>query len=156
TTSTVATTFSGGVLTINYSAANQAVTVNAASGVVSLTGAVFSGAGFGPFTSVARIVVSDPGTVSGQSLSFTGSGTLSLAGGLLVTGIESAAINQPINASAGTLGISITAPQSIDVEANLTGGTTAGVTLVGQGAAPLPTTGVTVGPYTITAPGSAG
>ena len=157
TTNAASTSFSGGVLTISFSAANEnAVLFNdgtnlTLTSIVSITGAgaVFSTA------SVNMIVFNDPGSLAGQSLQFGGTTAYTLSGGLDVSGVEIINIVTSIIAT-GTSSIVVVAPGTISVfSANLTGGS-GGVQLVGQGIATLAYTynhGVQLNTATVTATG---
>ena len=100
----------------------------------------------------------------GQSLTFAGSTTFSLSGGLTTTGIATVVFSDAINCSGGTGLISVTATQAITVSDALTGGT-AGVSLIGEGMAAIDSVGVTIsatitatasGPVTVSGTGGAG
>lgn len=93
------TAFAGGVLTIDYSSAGEAIVVSNAGGAISLSGATFTGAGASGFSGVNSIVVTDSGDLGEQSMTIGGAVPLTLAGGLNVSGIEDVSFEQSIDAS---------------------------------------------------------
>src|SRR4051794_6307260 len=142
------TTFTGGVLTVDLNNAYEAATLSNNGATITLTSdtaitdtdlnavdASFATA------SVTKVVITDTGNKDGQSIDFAGTAAFSLSGGLDSSGVETNTFDNAVTATEGA-SISVTAPQSIVVSANLTGGT-GGTTLLAQGAA-VNTDGVTV------------
>ncbi len=140
----VTTSLSGGLLTVNLSAAND-------SAFLAFTGpnTVAVGTSSGNYNisttqGVTGIVLQDSGSNAGQSATFEGSSAFTLPGGLSSTGIESVAFNQAVDASSGSAAISVNASTVLNVKANLTGGS-GGVSLTGGSNAPATQFGVWVG-----------
>ncbi len=127
TTPAVTYDFTGGVLTINLQAANDAPVIEynpASTGSYTITPNITSSS---PITlSVTSIVVRDTGTKAiGQSVTIrTSSGTSigALSGGFTSTGVETVTVDAAIGDSTNTGGISISAATAINVNSNLTAG----------------------------------
>ncbi|MFO0938743.1 MAG: hypothetical protein U0798_19750 [Gemmataceae bacterium] len=104
-TAPAATSFAGGVLSIDFDTANENITItNSASGV-SLSGSTFTGEGDGVFIGVNQINVTDSANAASQSLTIAGNGYI-LGGSLSVSGVESLTVNSLIIASSGSLSLS--------------------------------------------------
>jgi hypothetical protein len=101
---------------------------------------------------VTKLVITNNGNFTGQTITFAGTAAYSLAGGLNSSGVATDLFQQAVTAT-GSAAVSVTATQNILVLANLTGGT-GGTTLLAQGAAALDTVGVTVSSAVVTATGS--
>jgi hypothetical protein len=156
-----------GILTIDVDNLNESVSVSNDGTNITLTGShAITGAG-GTFATadVHRIVITDTSNLEGQSIGLDGTAAFLLSGGLSSTGVETVSFNNAVTAT-GASSIAVTAPQSIIVSANVTGGTD-GVSLIGQGIAALNTVGVTVqsgavvsasgsGPVTVVGQGGSG
>jgi len=156
-----------GILTIDVDNLNESVSVSNDGTNITLTGShAITGAG-GTFATadVHRIVMTDTSNLEGQSIGLDGTAAFLLSGGLSSTGVETVSFNNAVTAT-GASSIAVTAPQSIIVSANVTGGTD-GVSLIGQGIAALNTIGVTVqsgavvsasgsGPVTVVGQGGSG
>ncbi len=138
------TTFSGGILTVDLNNASEAATLSNDGANISLTSNnAITGAGASFATAnVTKLVLTDAGNNAGQSIDFAGSAAYSLSGGLDSSGVETNTFDDAVTAT-GAASISVTAPQNIIVNKNLTGGT-GGTTLQALGAAALNTVGVTV------------
>ena len=127
TTPAVTYDFTGGVLTINLQAANDAPVIEynpASTGSYTITPNITSSS---PITlSVTSIVVRDTGTKAiGQSVTIraaSGTSIGALSGGFTSTGVETVTVNAAIGDSTNTGGISISAAPAINVNANLTAG----------------------------------
>ena len=127
TTPAVTYDFTGGVLTINLQAANDAPVIEynpASTGSYTITPNITSSS---PITlSVTSIVVRDTGTKAiGQSVTIraaSGTSIGALSGGFTSTGVETVTVNAAIGDSTNTGGISISAATAINVNANLTAG----------------------------------
>ncbi len=117
------TSLAGTVLTIDFDAVNEAVTVSNDGTNISLTSsASITGAGSTFATSdVTGIVVADDGGLAGQAITFAGSTTFSLSDGLTSTGVETVIFNRAVTAT-GSATLSVTAPRNIVLNANVTGG----------------------------------
>ena len=136
TTPAVTYDLTGGVLTINLQAANDAPVIEynpASTGSYTITPNITSSS---PITlSVTSIVVRDTGTKAiGQSVTIraaSGTSIGALSGGFTSTGVETVTVNAAIGDSTNTGGISISAATAINVNANLTAGS-APITLSGS------------------------
>ena len=140
-----ATTFNGGILTVDVNSANEAaILTNDGTDIVLTSNQAITGTGGSSFSTadVTKIMITNINNSTGQSIVFAGTAVYSLSGGLASSGVETNTFNVGVTAT-GAASISVTAPQSIIVNANLTGGT-GGMTLLGQGLAVLNTDGVTV------------
>ena len=140
-----ATTFNGGILTVDLNSDNEAAILTNDGTNISLTSNVaITGVGGSSFSTanVTKIMITNVINKPGQSIVFAGTAAYSLSDGLASSGVETNTFNVGVTAT-GAASISVTAPQSIIVNANLTGGT-GGTTLLGQGLAVLNTDGVTV------------
>ncbi len=138
--------FAGGHLEITFAAAGESVTITNDGTNFSVTGSAILGAT--ALASLNKITVSDPSSTGSQTLSISGSVGYTLSNGLTSTDVETVTFNQGVTATSGS-GISVTAPQRVEVFHNLTGDS-AGITLIGQGTAALDTIGVEVSGATIT------
>ena len=140
-----ATTFNGGILTVDVNSANEAaILTNDVTDIVLTSNQAITGTGGSSFSTadVTKIMITNINNSTGQSIVFAGTAVYSLSGGLASSGVETNTFNVGVTAT-GAASINVTAPQSIIVNANLTGGT-GGTTLLGQGLAVLNTDGVTV------------
>ncbi|RLS68911.1 MAG: hypothetical protein DWI00_17070, partial [Planctomycetota bacterium] len=140
-----ATTFNGGILTVDLNSDNEAAILTNDGTNISLTSNVaITGVGGSSFSTanVNKIMITNVINKPGQSIVFAGTAAYSLSDGLASSGVETNTFNVGVTAT-GAASISVTAPQSIVVSANLTGGT-GGTMLLGQGLAVLNTDGVTV------------
>ena len=126
TTPAVTYDLTGGVLTINLQAANDAPVIEytASSSSYTVTPNITSPSAL--LTGVTSIVVRDTGTKAiGQSVTIkaaSGTSIGALSGGFTSTGVETVTINAAIGDSTNTGGISISAATAINVNANLTAG----------------------------------
>ena len=127
TTPAVTYDLTGGVLTINLQAANDAPVIEynpASTGSYTITPNITSSS---PITlSVTSIVVRDTGTKAiGQSVTIraaSGTSIGALSGGFTSTGVETVTVNAAIGDSTNTGGISISAATAININADLTAG----------------------------------
>lgn len=114
-----ATSFNAGTLTIDFSTVGEAVTVtnNGTNITISSTGSVTGDGTSFATGSITRLVVTDSGSLAGQSLTMSGSANYVLSGGLDVTGAENATLNRAISTAAANL--SVTTSESIVVNGAL-------------------------------------
>ncbi|MFN8357685.1 MAG: T9SS type A sorting domain-containing protein [Spirosomataceae bacterium] len=144
-TTAAVTSFSSGTLTINFNAANEAVTLSNNGTNISLTSSgTITGAGNTFSTaSVTKIIITDTGNLAGQSLLLSGNTGFSLSGGLDCTGVESVAFTNSVTAT-GSSAIVVVAPQKIRVSGvTLTGGSD-GTELTAQGTVPGNSIGIDI------------
>ena len=100
-------TYAAGLLTVNYAANNDLVTVSTdASGNVTLSGSITSGPTSLPAATSLVSQITASGAFSNQTLTFTGAGTLTLSGGLSSTGLQNVNVNAPLSGTAANLTIS--------------------------------------------------
>ena len=156
----------GGTLNVAFESANEGIELRNDGTTISFVSfSPITGAASYTTASVNRIVVTDTGSFAGQRLQFTAGTALTLSGGLSSTGVETVIFDNQITAT-GTSSIDVTAPQSVTVTADLTGGS-GGLSLTGQGVARFNTVGVLVqngavvsatgaGPVSVTGTGSSG
>lgn len=130
-----ATSLNNGILTVDYSATAEAVSLaNNGTNITLTSNAPITGAGATfPTSQVSRLVITDSGNRSNQALTFSSGTPLELSGGLSSSGVETVNVNNAITAT-GSSSIDITAPHNIEIFKNLTGGN-GGVDLQGLGTA---------------------
>lgn len=115
------TSFSGGMLTINFNASAEQVVINNDGTNISLSStAAISGSGSSFTTSgVHGLTVTDSGNLTGQLLNFAIGSAISLSSGLSVNGIETVSVNNTLEVTGSSV-IDVTRATSINTAGSMT------------------------------------
>jgi len=144
TTPTVTVNLIGNELKLTYGAASDAVTFSNEGNSISISYTGDEGQSkILSSTSVNKITVTDAGNAADQKLEILPGTPLTLSNGFSSSGVETVVIRNAINAGGGTAAISINAPVSVGIEANLTGGS-GGVSIFGNQASSATTQSIGV------------
>lgn len=148
------TNLNAGILTIQFDATDEAVTLaNDGTEITITSNKAITGGVLFDTDDVTRIEVNEIGSLTGQQLTVGGSAAFMLVDGFISAGVETVVFDRAVNAGGGSGLLNVNATTRIEVNANLTGGSS-GLMLVGGGSSTGDTDGVIIDGATVTTTGN--